>query len=432
MAPRALLRVSAFLLLIAAVALAGYVAYRSFTVTVRVAVPPLPREAQRAWMDLGRAVNEENGWVRLARLPAANEDEAAKALVEGKADAAILRTDLAFPPQAKTIAILRRDRLFLIVPANSSIDSFQDLKGHAVGMLPGPPGDAALLDGVLNFFSVAPDAVERIPVTAQGAGAAVRQKRVAAVFVVGRAGRGQASEAFASIARATRGTPNVVGVDDGDAVAERLVTLEPAEIPAGSFGGSTPRPDEDVSTLAAAWRLVAGPSLSDLTVGTLTRQLYEAKGRLLAIDPALSSFEAPDTEKSTFPVHPAAKAYYDDDETSVFDRFESFFWIGSATVGVLGSLMTWLLAKLRLRDAEETDLRRLLAILGEVRRADRERLGELSADLDSVVARLLSQAETGSLDEATAPTYQLAVNYARQAIADRAAMLGPGPAGAPG
>jgi TRAP transporter TAXI family solute receptor len=423
MSPRALLRTSALLLLIAAAAAAGYLMWRSFAVTITVATPPLLPDVQKAWLELGREVTQEGGWVKLRRLPVADMAEAAQALSDGKADAAVLRTDIALPAKAKTIAILRRDRIFLIVPAHSPIDSFQDLKGRAVGILPGQPGNDALLSAILNFFSVAPETVERIPVTPQEAGAAVRQKRIAAVFVVGRAGRGQASEAFSSINRATKGVPDIVGVDDSDAVANRLVTLESSEIAAGAFGGVAPRPEEEVSTIAATWRLVVGPSLSNMTVGALTRQLFDAKGRLLASHPGLADLEEPDTEESTFPVHPAAKAYFDGDEPNLFDRAESLFWIGSALIGVVGSALTWLVAKLRFREEEQNDLRRLVALLADVREADAARLAELRTELDAVVARLLEEGEAGSVEDTALGTYQIAIAYARQAIDDRAAIL---------
>ncbi len=424
MSSRFLLKAVAIALIAAAVVAGAMFAVRSFSFTLRMAVPPLPKDVQTSVQNLSREMLGERGWITLAKVPVADPAAAAKALTAGDVDIALVRTDIALPAQAQTLAILRRDKLFLIVPAQSDIESFRDLENHAVGILPGPVHNDALLSSILAFFGVPAASVARVPLAPQDVGAALKQKTIAAVYVVGQPGVGAASEAFASVSRAMRAAPDIVGVDDGVALSKRIVTLDTAEIAQGAFGGPKPKPEEDTATLAVAYRLVATPAMSSMVAGELTRRLFAAKSRLLAENPLLADIEAPDTEQTTFAIHPGARAYLDGQQPSVFDRFESLFWIGSAALGVFGSAITWVIAKLRGRaDAGARGLDRLIAFLGEVRKADRAQLDALKAELDEVVTRLLEARQAGDIEDAEFTTVQAAISYARQAIEDRGAAL---------
>ena len=52
-----------------------------------------------------------------------------------------------------------------------------------------------------------------------------------------------------------------LSVPDGDAIVQRMPELQATTIPAGTFGGRPKRPDEDVKTVGASYRLMARGSL---------------------------------------------------------------------------------------------------------------------------------------------------------------------------
>jgi TRAP-type uncharacterized transport system substrate-binding protein len=414
---------AAWLLLAVAVVIGLALAFRSAVFTIRVALPPITPETQKAMGELSREIVGSGRWISFERIPVPDAAAAAQALAAGKADVALLRTDVAFPPEAQTLAIMRQDPIFMIVPAGSSIESFRDLKGQAVGMLHGPAEDDKLLTRLLTYFAVPPDSVKRVPITPGAAGAAVKAKSIAAVFVVGKAGVGVSLEAFASVAKATRGTPDIVAVDDAEALASRYPTLETAEIPQGAFGGAAPRPEETETTLATTWRLAARRDMQAMVAGELTERLFAARSRLLPGNPILADVQAPDTENVTIAIHPGAKSFLDGEKPSLFDRFESLFWIGSALIGILGSALTALIGRFRSGRKEQGDVPRLIEFLREVRDADRHRLEELHIELDDLVSRLLEQRQAGMIEDAELGTYNVGISYARQAIEERRMVL---------
>jgi len=401
-------------------AVAGAVALvRSFTWPIRVATYSDAAESTVALQSIERALGEERSWVRIERVPVASSDEAASAVAAGKADVAVLRSDVAFPPDVRTLIILQRQKMYLIAPAKTSIDSFRRLRDQKIGLL--RAADAHPLGMLLGFYGIAPSSVTGVPVRPSEVGLAIQQKQIAAVLVVGPAGWPRAGEVFDLIAKATKTRPQIIGVEEAAAVAERIPSFEAGEIAKGAFQGRAP--EEETTTVTVALHLVANRNMRDLVAGELVKMLMSAKARLQAL-PAAAGIEAPDTEQTNYAIHPGAKAYFDGEDPGIFGRFESLVWIGSAVIGVLGSALTWLLNRIRgPGDEGEGGLSRLIPFLKEVRHADAARLEELSAQLDQVLERVIDGRRSGTMEADEVGAYHMALGYAQDAIRARRAVL---------
>ena len=420
-------RIAIGLLVIAGIA-GATVALRRASFSLKVAATPATPETLRSMQVLGRDAATENSWISFERVPVSSTGDAAKALSERRVDLAVLRGDTGLPRDVQTIGILRRDSVFLIAPPKSSLSSFRDLRNQKVGMLPSIVDNTQLLDRLLDFYGVAPGSVSRIPVQPGDVAAALQQKRISAVLVVGVPGKGMAAEVFASVSRSTRGTPEIIAVEEGEAVAAKLPGFEAGEIPKGALGGRAP--DEATTTVTVAYHLLSNRKMNNFVAGELARLLMAARTRLQS-DPAIAGIEAPDTEQSNYAIHPGAKAFYDGEQEGWLDSISNIFWIGSMVIGVLGSALTWLLGRLRGRAEAMTEgLGRLLPFLEEVRKADAGRLDELSDRLNEVVGKIISEQQAGKLHPDEIGAYQLAINYARQAINDRRSRLRPAAGGA--
>jgi hypothetical protein len=155
------------------------------------------------------------------------------------------------------------------------------------------------------------------------------------------------------------------------AIAKRFGDVESGEIAQGAFGGASPRPEESLATIFVTYRLMARRTMPDLVAGEVARNLMLAKARL---SPLASRIETPDADEDTVPIHPGASAFYNDEQTSIFDRFESLFWMGSALLSIVGSLVAWALSGFGARSKNPSDFgARLLEILREAREPLRAR-----------------------------------------------------------
>ena len=74
--------------------------------------------------------------------------------------------------------------------------------------------------------------------------------------------------------------------------------------------------------------IVAASSVSDATIGELARLLLSSRQTLSSELIGFAKIEKPNTDKdANVAVHPGAKAYFDDEQKTFFDRYgDHLFW----------------------------------------------------------------------------------------------------------
>ncbi len=129
---------------------------------------------------------EEQDGIRLKLVAVDNLEESSRALQEGHADLAVVRSDLAMPPNGQTVLIMHRNAAVLFVPAESRLHAINDLRGHKVGILqaepPGKMDDQLLLDTALAQYDVPPASVGRVYLTLAELSRAIENNEIDAVL----------------------------------------------------------------------------------------------------------------------------------------------------------------------------------------------------------------------------------------------------------
>lgn len=395
--------------------------------TLTVAAGPSDGYGARFVAALNEAFKPEEPRLRFNYLGTPDSEASAKALEQGKADLAIMRSDVKPPSNGLVIVILRRDAIGLLVPGGSSIKGFGDLANKRVGMLPGSHFNAQLFDALLNFHGVDPKTVTRRTVQGNELTETIKTKSIDAVFGMGPLGIGPLVDALAAMRRAEpRGkAPVFLPVDDASGFVKAHPAMETIDVPKGAFGGATAVPDDDDTTLALTWRLVAKDSMLDAVAGELARMLIVSKGRLALLMPTAHQIIAPDTDdKSPYlPLHPGAAAYYNDDQESWFDRFEDIFYLVAMLGSVLASIGAGTAGYFRRHNHREADLKDLAALM-------REMSENPDFDPDAAEKRMRTFVDRGlalrarHVDDLDDPqTLQMSLDEMRRQIADRRAAM---------
>ena len=373
---------------------------------------------------LTQVVAEERPLVRLKPIKNDSLAASAKAMEKGETDLAVVRSDIAMPTNGLTIAIVRRDDLVLIVPGRSRINSFQGLAGKDVALLKSAlteqdQGLERLLDAVLGFYGISPYQVRREFLSMDEIGQAVAKKQVAGVLVLGPSGPGAIANAIAAITHATNVSPRLIGDKQAAAIAKTIPGAEPNEIEVGAFGGTSPKPEEALGTLAVTFRLVGRHSLPEYVAGESARMVSLAKARLLSSSRLAVHIEAPDPEDgSGLPVHPGAAAFFNGEQTSLLDSAMGLLYLTSILLGVFGSGLVWLFGTWRSQATNEGqgDIDRLIAIMREGRGVDLEAIDRLEDEIDDVVARSFGQVKAKPLDVGQLNVLSVVIGQARQAL----------------
>ena len=415
--------------------LAGVYYFEMRPVILRIAVGPANSDDIKVVQALTQAFTHAHSHVRLRPMQTDGATASAQALADGKADLAIIRGDLEVPKNAQAVATLRKNVAVLWVPpsakgkgkkAGPKITKIQQLSGHRIGVVGRTEANINLLKVILQQYGVDPTKVEMVQFPANEAAESIRNQKADAYLAAGPVNSKITADAITASTR-EGGTPTFLAIDSAEAIAQNHPMYESSDIPAGAFGGSPGRPDEEVKTISFAHHIVARKGLSESTVAAFTRQLFAIRQTVMAEFPLAAKIETPDTDKdAVIPVHPGAAAYVDGEEKTFLDRYSDFIWWGLMGLSAMGSAGAWFAGYLKKDErSNNSSLRaRLLDMLGAARRSDSiEELDQMQTEADGILRDTLHCFEQGAIQEGALTAFNIALEQFHNAVADRKALL---------
>lgn len=360
--------------------------------------------------------------VRFDLVPVANLVESSKAMEDGKVDLAIVRTDVSPPTNGQTLAILRRDVVAFVVPADSSIEDPSKLAGKSIAIPEGPWQDvnSKALDTILSYFNVAPERVKRVFLPISEIGVAIHRKQVAAALAVGPIGPGEAVNVVAAIAKATKGAPGILAIDQADAIVKRFPGFESIDVPQGAFKGHPSTPDDTVTCLAVTYRFVVPERMLNVIAGLIGKSIFSTKEKLMGASPIVSQIEAPDTDSSSpvLPVHPGVSSYLSNGDQSFLDSLQQYMYVVGIPLSLFGSLGAVLFGQVRNKklETDQREVFQMLVVADAARTAEASELDKLEGELNAIVAKCVNKLAEGSTDASQIPVSTIAIDHARRAI----------------
>lgn len=399
--------------------------------TLRITTGPAGGFAQRfisAFVSVTTALHPH---IRFETVPVANLEESSKALDDGKADIALVRSDVQPPLNGQTLVILRRDAVAIVLPPKSPVKNMAGLINKTIGIVSGPLQnyDSLALDTILGYYNIAPASVKREFVPISGIGPAMHEHKIAAALAVGPIGPGAVVDAVASIAKAVKGAPKILEIDEGDAISKQFPGFESIDIPEGAFRGRPPIPDDTVKGLVVTYRFVVPLRMLNIVAAAIARSILKAKSNLMAVTPLASQIEAPDTdsENPLLPVHPGVAAYLANGDQSFFDQLQEYFYIFGIPLSVSASVAALIAGHWRSRKlaAEQQQILRLLVIADEAAHASLDELEALEVEYRMIVATCVNKLAEGKGSGDQLPV-SLAVEHARRSLEARKAVIGVG------
>jgi TRAP transporter TAXI family solute receptor len=404
-------------------------------VTLRIAVGPANSDDLKVVQALTQAFNQTRGYVRLRPIQTDGADASAQALADGKADLAIIRGDLDVPKNAQAVATLRKNVAVLWVPppvrgkgkkSGPKITKIPQLAGRRIGVVGRTQANVNLLKVILQQYGVDPNKVEIVQFPANEAADAIRGQKADAYLAAGPVNSKITADAINASTR-DGGTPTFLAIDSAEAIAQNHPMYEAAEIPAGAFGGSPDKPEEEVKTISFAHHIVARKGLSESTVAAFTRQLFAVRQQLMTEFPLAAKIETPDTDKdAAIPVHPGAAAFVDGEEKTFLDRYSDYIWWGLMALSAMGSAGAWFAGYLKKDERNSnTSLReRLLEMIAVARRSDsNEELDRMQSEADDILRDTLRCFDDGAIEEGALTAFSIVLEQFHTAVADRRALL---------
>ena len=411
---------------------AGYY-YAVRPVILRIAVGPPNSDDLRIVQALSQAFLTSHSQIRLRPIQTEGASASAQMIAEGRADLAIIRGDLSVPKNAQAVATLRKNVAVLWVPApikgkkaGAKITKVGQLAGRRIGVIGRTPANIDLLKVILRQYGVDPGKVDVIQFPIPEAADAIRNQKADAYLAAGPVNSKITSEAIAASTHDGK-APTFLAIDAGETIAQNHPMYEASEIPAGAFGGSPDRPEDEVKTISFSHHIVARKDLSDATVAAFTRQLFAIRQTVMSEFPLAAKIETPDTDKDAFiPVHPGAAAFVDGEEKTFLDRYSDIIWWSLMGLSATGSIGAWFASHLKKDDRgnNATSRERLLDMIAAARRADSaEELERMQAEADDILRDTLNRFEHGTVEEGALTSFNIALTQFHHAVADHRALL---------
>ena len=400
---------------------------------LRIAVGPPGSDDLKVVHGLSQAFSTSHSHIRLRPIQTDGATASAQMLAEGRADLAIIRGDLSVPKNAQAVATLRKNVAVLWVPAPvkgkkaaAKISKIGQLAGRRIGVVGRTQANIDLLKVILQQYGIDPGKVEVVQFPIPEAVDAIRNQKADAYLAAGPVNSKITSEAIAASTHDGKG-PTFLAIDSAEAIAQNHPMYEASEIPAGAFGGSPDRPEEEVKTISFSHHIVARKDLSDATVAAFTRQLFAIRQTVMNEFPLAAKIETPDTDKDAFiPVHPGAAAFVDGEEKTFLDRYSDFIWWGLMALSATGSIGAWFAGYLKKdeRGDNSTLRERLLDMIATARRSDStDELDRMQAEADEILRDTLQGFEHGAIEEGALTSFNIALTQFHHAVADRRSLL---------
>jgi TRAP transporter TAXI family solute receptor len=404
-------------------------------VTLRIAVGPANSDDLKLVQTLTQAFFQAHSHVRLRPMQTEGATASAQALADGKADLAIIRGDLDVPKNAQAVATLRKNVVALWVPtaakvkgkkAAPKITKIRQLAGRRIGVVGRTQANVNLLKVILQQYGVDPTKVEMVQFPAHEAADAIRNQKADAYLAAGPVNSKITADAITASTR-DGGAPTFLAIDAAEAIAQNHPVYEASEIPAGTFGGSPAKPEDEVKTISFTHHIVARRGIAESTISAFTRQLFAIRQTLKNDFPLAAKIETPDTDKdAVIPVHPGAAAFVDGEEKTFLDRYSDYIWWGLMGLSAMGSAGAWFAGYLKKdeRSNNSTLRDRLLDMIAAARRSDSiEELDQMQAEADNILRDTLHCFEHGAIEEGALTAFNIALEQFHNAVADRKALL---------
>jgi TRAP-type uncharacterized transport system substrate-binding protein len=354
-----------------------------------------------------------------------------KALEDRKVDIALIRSDVSPPTNGQTLVILRRDVIAIVLPADSPIKNVAQLSNKTIALPLGPlqEDNSRALDLILNYFNVPSESVKRVFLPVSEIGAALRNKRAVASMAVGPVGPGEVVDVVAAVAKATKGAPEILAMDEAEAIGRRFPGFESLDIPEGVFKARPPTPNDTIKGLAVSYRFAVPVTMLNVVAGAISKSVLKAKAKLMALTPLANQIEAPDPDEKNpiLPVHPGVAAYLASGDQSFFDALQQYIYVIGVPASLIGSGVAIVIGLMRNRKLEEDQQRifRLLVIADEAAKAEPSELAALEDEFHVLVAACVAKLLDGSNAADQLPV-SLAIEHARRSIEARRVGLNAG------
>jgi TRAP transporter TAXI family solute receptor len=387
--------------------------------TLTLAVGPAGFATHRYAEALADAGREAKDRIQLKIVTTDGAGDSARLLETGKADLAIIRSDYQLPTNGQTLIVNTKRLVVVIAPQlrRGGIQKLGDLKGKRIAVARLTDPNVPLVRKMLAVADIGENDATLIECELADLPELFGAGRIDAAIAIIVPGQRSAADVMPKIAARLPNGLRFVPLEEAEAIANRIIGVETAELAIGTFGAG--RPKEEVATVAISYRTMARASMSDVLAGQVAKSLFDLRTRVSRKVPIAFTAEAPDASTGArIPVHPGAAAFFEGESKTLYERYGEVILTALWGLSILGSGLTALIAwAMRNR---QRDGALLLDEIARLTTAARDGpVGDLhgiETRMDQIVTELTRAGSSGQASSGVIESASLALDHFRSVV----------------
>jgi TRAP transporter TAXI family solute receptor len=293
---------------------------------------------------LAKVIARHKPQIQLKVLETQGSVENLELLESNQVQLALIQSDTTVYPSTRAIALLFPEILHLIVTAESQIDSFSDLKGKKIALMPKGSGSYQIFWSLSSHYGLSGKDFEAVALSPPQAHSALLERKVDALFRVIALGNPAVSQLLQD------GKTKLVPIEQGTAIQLFQPALIPSQIPKGTYNGAIPIPEKDLPVVAVEAVLVTHEKLERSIAYEITRIIFEARNELVKRNIQAAMIPQPEEFSHLgLSFHEGAKNYYNQDRPNFIVEYAEplGLLLSISVLGVSGiwQLRMWLKGK---------------------------------------------------------------------------------------
>lgn len=385
----ALRRVAVVLGALCLVLAAWYVAVRP--TTLRVAVGASGSTQVEVLETVARVLRDSHQPFRFKLVRTNGTADASAKLDKGTVDLAVLRSDDQGGKDARSIVILHKRAVALVVRKDSGIETLRDIANRPIGIT-NVDADSyrPMIEKIMSHFELGEDELNLQEMSRRETVDAMTQRRIDGFIMVVNPASKPTRDMIAEMTAKNKLEIVVKGVPSHQALALRFRELHKSEIPEGAFGL---QPVDEEDTVGITLELAATSRLSEQTATELTKSLMEIRGRLRSAQSLTYNIETPPVdEERRFLPHAGTAAFINSEAKTLLEQYSDYIWLGLFGVGIIGSsvagVMSW--AGLKSEAPADTLAEQVRVLAGRLEAATTiAEIDGIQGDFDDLVLALM-------------------------------------------
>lgn len=344
------------------------------------------------------------------------------ALEAGSLDMGILRSDLPFPTNARSVINLREISVAIAALSTAETKDISALGGKNILVVSAMSDAQEFTASVLRNAGVK-EARTGGAKSPEEAAALLKAGKAAAIAIVDSPDRGYTRRIWRGIA--SGGKIELLPIVEVAELAAANPGFTEDKIAAKAISTKPATPEEEVTVLKSGYLLIARATLDRSYVAALAGTMYARRIEIARTAPSINAIKTIDNEyvtSSLIPVHDGALDYYRREQMSFYDRYNDIIWLFIFYGGSLFSGIAWLGQSMfrTQREHERNILRDMNGLLSRVREAaSPQDIEAIARDTEKLVGDCLAMTHRGQLGQKRLTAISLGYDAIKSALQRR-------------